>query len=166
MPLSYWVDAFNTTLYSSIVYLHTLFNSPHRIPSCLIDLLNMIFFGFSVVHAFLIFAHIIPINYNFAPKNVSFLATLLTIRAIVVSIFLRVVSISLVTWYLMNTHSLFKISLIHNHHPTFTQTLLPSYLVLIQYHSPKFQHLYLIMTLQINISNHLIYCHYIQLLNL
>jgi len=105
---------------SSIVYLHILFNSLHRILSCLIDLLNMIFFEFSVVHAFLIFAHIIPINFNYAPKNVSFLATLLTIRAIVVSMFLRVVSISLITWYLMNTHSLFKISLIHNHHLTFT----------------------------------------------
>ena len=125
----------------------------------------MIFFEFSVMHAFLTFAHIIPINFNFAPKNVSFLATLLSIR-LSLSLYFYESCLSLVTWYLMNTHSLFKTYLIHNHHPTFTQTLLPSYLVLIQYHSPKFQHLYLIMTLQINISNHLIYCHYIQLLNL
>jgi len=96
---------------SLIVDPHAVFNSPHRIPSCLIDLLNMFFFEFSVVHAFLIFADIIPINFNFALKNVSFLATPLTISTIVVSIFLRIVSISLVTWYLMNTHSLFKISL-------------------------------------------------------
>jgi len=165
MPLSYWMHLISLYI-SLIVYLHTLFNSPHRMPSCLIDLLNMIFFGFLVVHDFLIFTHIIPINFNFASKNVSFLDTLLTIRAIIASIFLWVVSISLVTWYLMNTHSLFKISLIHNHHPTFTQTLLLSYLVLIRCHLPKFLHLHLLITLQINIPNHLTYCQYIQLFNL
>jgi len=107
---------------SSIVYPHALFNFLHCIPSCLIDLLNMIFFQ---IFGCSWFPYLRLYNTNklqFHSKNVSFLATLLTIRAIIVSIFLRIVSISLVTWYLMNIHSLSKISLIHNHHPTFTQT--------------------------------------------
>ena len=136
---------------SSIIYPHMFFNSPLRIPSFLIDFLNMTFFRFSAVRAFLIFAYIIPINSNFAKKYV-FLGYSFNHQGY------HCLDISTGCVYLFR-HIVFDEHAFSFQDIPYEQSLPNIHpnvfilLVLIHYHSPKLQHLHQLITLQLNITS-------------